>query len=130
MKVTGLDHVQIVMPPGREQDARRFYAVLLGMTEVRKPDTLAPRGGCWFEARGTVVHVGVEEPFVAACKAHPAFRVGDLEQCRKELEKAGILIAADETLPDVRRVYAADPFGNRIEFIQDGDGFAQRSPYY
>jgi hypothetical protein len=40
------------------------------------------------------------------------------------------LIAADGTLPDERRVHGADLFGNRFEFVQDGDGFAQRSPHF
>ena len=60
----------------------------------------------------------------AARKAHPALRVADLETCRQMLSAAGVQIVPDTTLPEVRRFYAADPFGNRIEFIQDGDGFA------
>ncbi len=127
LQVVGLDHVQLAMPPGREEDARRFYAGVLGLTEVPKPAPLVPRGGCWFEAPGTVVHVGVEETFVPAGKAHPAFRVTDLEACRRALTSAGMPVIADATLPDVRRFYTADPFGNRIELIQDGDGFAQHA---
>lgn len=130
MRLTGLDHVQLAMPVGQEATARRFYAGLLGMTEVQKPAPLVSRGGCWFETRRTVVHIGTEEPFTPARKAHPAFRVADLEQCRCELNAAGVAIVADDTLPDVHRFYAADPFGNRIEFIQDGDGFAQHSPHF
>jgi hypothetical protein len=34
-------------------------------------------------------------------------------------------LSADNVLPDVHRFYAYDPFGNRIEFIQDGQGFSQ-----
>lgn len=124
--VTGLDHVQLAMPAGREEDARRFYAGLLGMTEVAKPPPLVSRGGCWFEAPGTVVHIGVEDGFVPARKAHPAFRVADLESARQALDAAGAPVQADDTLPNVRRFYTADPFGNRIELIQDGDGFGQR----
>ncbi len=128
MRVVGLDQVQLAMAPGGEDEARRFYAGLLGMTEVEKPAPLRPRGGCWFESRGTVVHVGVEEDFAPARKAHPALRVTDLEESRRALQAAGAPIVADDSLPDVRRFYTADPFGNRLELIQDGDGFAQRSP--
>jgi catechol 2,3-dioxygenase-like lactoylglutathione lyase family enzyme len=127
--VLGLDHVQLIMPPGREEDARRFYAGVLGMTEVAKPDPLAARGGCWFECTGTVVHIGAERDFAPARRAHPGFLVRDLEAFREKLLAAGASVVPDESLADVRRFYTADPFGNRIEIIQDGDGFAQRSPH-
>jgi catechol 2,3-dioxygenase-like lactoylglutathione lyase family enzyme len=126
IRVVGLDHVQLAMPAGQEDIARRFYAGVLSMTEVEKPAPLAPRGGCWFEAPDTVVHIGVEDDFTPARKAHPAFRVADLAAARRALEAAGAPIVPDDSLPDVRRFYTADPFGNRIEVIQDGDGFEQR----
>src|SRR5437660_1320144 len=84
------------------------------------PAPPAARGGCWFEAPGTVLHVGVEDPFVPARKAHPAFVVSDLEAFRKVLLAAGMPVVADDSLPEVRRFYTADPFGNRIELIQEG----------
>ena len=127
MQIVGLDHVQLAMPAGGEDAARRFYAGVLGLTEVTKPAPLAPRGGCWFEAPGTVVHLGVEEDFSPARKAHPAFRVADLDEARRTLVAKGTPVTEDTSLPDVRRLYTADPFGNPIELIQDGDGFAQRS---
>ncbi len=125
MRLVGLDHVQLAMPAGGEEQARRFYAGVLGMTEVAKPEPLAARGGCWFEAPATVVHIGVDDDFRPAHKAHPAFRVTDLAECRRRLASAGAPVVADDTLPHVRRFYTADPFGNRIEILQDGDGFAQ-----
>ena len=73
-----LHHVQVACPPGGEDDARRFYADALGLTEVEKPADLAGRGGAWFrahDAAGAVtaeIHVGVEDPFGPARKAHPA----------------------------------------------------------
>ncbi len=126
MSITGLDHVQLAMPRGGEAAARRFYVGVLGMTEVPKPAPLATRGGCWFESPGAVVHLGVEEDFRPARKAHPAFRVADLAAMRERLRAAGAPVIDDASLPDVRRLYTADPFGNRIEIIQEGDGFAQR----
>jgi catechol 2,3-dioxygenase-like lactoylglutathione lyase family enzyme len=126
MQLVGLDHIQLAMPQGGEAQARRFYADLLGLTEIAKPAPLAVRGGCWFAGSGIQVHLGVEQPFTPARKAHPAFLVADLEECRRRLEAAGVATTPDDTLPGVRRCYAADPFGNRIEFIQDGDGFSQR----
>ena len=127
MRVLRLDHVQLAMPPGGEAEAQRFYVGVLGMAEVAKPPALVARGGCWFEAPGTVVHIGVEAAFAPARKAHPAFVVADLDAARAELVAAGAPIAADDSLPGVRRCYTADPFGNRIELIQQGDGFFERS---
>ena len=125
--IIGVDHVQLAMPAGGEDDARRFYAAVLALTEVQKPAGLAGRGGCWFaSADGTVaVHLGVEEDFRAARKAHPAFVVTDLDAVRVRLADAGAEIVEDDSI-DVGRFYTADPFGNRIEFIAEADrGFTR-----
>jgi catechol 2,3-dioxygenase-like lactoylglutathione lyase family enzyme len=127
VQVIGLDHVQLAIPPGGEDAARGFYVGVLGLSEVAKPTALAERGGCWFEGPGTVLHLGVEAPFAPARKAHPALLVADLEDCRAALLASGAPIVPEETVIATRRFYTADPFGNRIEIIQDGDGFAQRS---
>src|SRR5690606_33258286 len=89
--------------------------------------SLAGRGGCWFEQSRVVVHLGVQEEFAPALKAHAAFTVADLDELRQSLERAGHRVIPDDAAPGVRRFYASDPFGNRLEFIQDGDGFAQRA---
>jgi catechol 2,3-dioxygenase-like lactoylglutathione lyase family enzyme len=123
MRILGLDHVQLAMPDGGEAQARAFYADLLGLRELEKPEQLAARGGCWFEAPGAQLHLGVESGFAPARKAHPALRVDDLEALRATLVAAGVPLTADDTLPHVHRFYAADSFGNRIEFIQEGDQF-------
>ena len=116
MTVTGIDHVQIAAPPGCEDAARAFYGGLLGLAELPKPEPLAARGGCWFRAGATELHVGVEEPFAPARKAHPGLVVDGLEELRARLEEAGVPISADESLPRVSRFYDEDPFGNRLEF--------------
>lgn len=125
--ITGLDHVQLAMPEGEEVRARAFYQGLLGLTEVEKPPALAARGGCWFEGVGTIVHLGVQDGFIPAAKVHPAFTVRDLNALQTTLEGAGFAIVPDAAVAGVERFYAADPFGNRLEFIQDGQGFLQRS---
>jgi hypothetical protein len=116
-EVLALDHIQIAMPPGGEDAARAFYGGLLGLPEVPKPMPLAARGGCWF-ARGAVqVHLGVEAEFRPAAKAHPAFRIADLDGLAHILAAAGHRVDWDGELPDVRRFSTDDPFGNRIELI-------------
>jgi catechol 2,3-dioxygenase-like lactoylglutathione lyase family enzyme len=123
MQIVDLDHIQLAIPAGGEDAARQFYGHLLGFVELPKPAGLAARGGCWFQGPGVAVHLGVEAPFSPARKAHPAFVVADLAAAQQELSDAGVQITPDDTLPHVRRFYAADPFGNRIEFIQQGDRY-------
>lgn len=125
--ITRLDHLQLAMPPGEEDRARRFFRDILGMREDPKPGPLAGRGGCWFSCRGAIVHLGVEKDFAAQKKAHPAFCVGDLDGLARRLTEAAFPVVWDEMLPARRRFYTADPFGNRIEFIRDGDGFGQKT---
>jgi len=118
MQVKALDHIQLAMPPGREAEARAFYADLLGIPEVPKPPHLARRGGCWFERGALRVHLGVETEFRPARKAHPAFLVDDLATLTMALEAAGFLVRTDEPLEGYERSYVNDPFGNRIELMQ------------
>lgn len=117
MTITGLDHVQLAMPPGREDEARAFYGDLLGMEEVPKPASLAGRGGMWFQAGAQQVHLGVEDP-VAASRRHPALLTDGLDELRARLEEAGHPIRHEPELPGFRRFYSEDPFGNRLEFLE------------
>ena len=88
--ITGLDHLQLAMPAGKEAEARAFYGGLLGLVELEKPSQLAGRGGCWFALGTQALHLGVDTPFTPARKAHPAFTVSDLEALRERLEAANI----------------------------------------
>jgi catechol 2,3-dioxygenase-like lactoylglutathione lyase family enzyme len=115
--LSAIDHVQLAMPAGREEEARGFYAGVLGMTEVAKPPVLAKRGGCWFESGGARVHLGVEKDFRPAKKAHPALRCSDYDGLLARLRAAGVTITEDDAVDGVRRCYVEDPFGNRIELI-------------
>lgn len=126
MLLRGLDHLQLAMPAGQEAQAIHFYETILGLRQVPKPAPLAARGGCWFQGPGLHLHLGVEASFAPARKAHPCFLVADLEAARQHLERHGVATRPDESLPDRRRFYADDCFGNRLEFLQDGDGFSQR----
>ncbi len=113
-----LHHVQLAMPAGAEDEARAFYAGALGLEEVAKPPALAARGGAWFrDAGGLELHLGVEEPFAPAKKAHPGIHVDDLDGLADRLRAAGHEITPDGELPGYRRFYAHDPFGNRLEFL-------------
>jgi catechol 2,3-dioxygenase-like lactoylglutathione lyase family enzyme len=118
MRVLSIDHVQLAMPAGREDDARAFYSGLLGINEIPKPAQLAARGGCWFENGPLKVHLGVEADFRPARKAHPALLVEDLQSLVAALAGTGITVNADEVLAGFDRVYVDDPFGNRLELLE------------
>lgn len=118
MQVESIDHIQLAMPAGGEAAARRFYAKLLGIPEVPKPPKLAVRGGAWFERGALRVHLGVEEGFLPAKKAHPAFLVSDLPALVEQMQAAGVTIQDDANLPGFHRVYVEDPFGNRLELME------------
>jgi catechol 2,3-dioxygenase-like lactoylglutathione lyase family enzyme len=121
VSIVGVDHVQVAAPPGCEADARRFYGEVLGLAEVAKPAALAGRGGAWFAlASGQQLHVGVEEDFAPASKAHPALVVSGLDALAERLDAAGCSVRWDDALPDVRRFYTADPWGNRLELMAAG----------
>jgi catechol 2,3-dioxygenase-like lactoylglutathione lyase family enzyme/ketosteroid isomerase-like protein len=121
-----LDHVQIAAPAGCEDAARRFYGALLGLSEIAKPPSLQRRGGVWFSLGAQQLHIGVEDAFVAARKAHPAIRVspGQLDDLERRLTAAGAAVIWDDALPATRRFYTADPWGNRVEIVADRPGFS------
>ena len=120
MGIEAIDHVQIAAPPGCEAEARRFFGEVLGLVEVDKPEPLRARGGVWFQTGPQQLHVGVEENFGPAVKAHPAFGVGRgaLDELAARLTAAGSAVVWDDSLEGLRRFYTEDPWGNRIEVLE------------
>src|SRR5437016_2474887 len=116
-----LHHVQLAMPAGREEEARRFYSGVLGIPEIRKPAALTKRGGVWFETGNIRVHLGVEKDFRPARKAHPGLLVRDLKSLSVRLTEAGYEVTPGEPLEGYAHIYANDPFGNRLELLQATD---------
>jgi catechol 2,3-dioxygenase-like lactoylglutathione lyase family enzyme len=128
--VIALDHIQLAAPPGCEEAARAFYGDLLGLVEIEKPDLLRGRGGVWFALGEQQLHIGVEEQFRPALKAHPALRVaaGQLDELAGRLSEAGVQVQWDDELPGVRRFFSADPWGNRIELCAAAAAGSTRPP--
>lgn len=123
--IRGLHHAQITIPPGAEDEARRFYCDLLGLPEIARPAALAGRGGGhpprWvrLQVGAPEVHLGTE-PGVdrAATKAHRAYAVTDLAAWRARLAAAGIATLDAIPLPGHDRREFRDPFGNRVELLE------------
>lgn len=118
-EIVRLDHVQLAMPAGGEADAEAFYAGLLGLERVPKPEPSAARGGCWFVRGSTAVHLGVEEDFRPARKAHPAFVVRDLAALEAACAVTGVVFRPSPDRAPGLGAYLDDPFGNRIELIAE-----------
>ena len=116
--VIGIEHVQLAMPPGGEEQARAFYAGLLGIPERNKPSALEGRGGCWFQSPGVKIHLGVEAQFRPARKAHPGLLVSDLKGILSRLKSAGAQVSPGELVDGFDRAYVEDPFGNRLELME------------
>ncbi|WP_342599764.1 VOC family protein [Psychrobacillus sp. FSL H8-0483] len=113
-----IDHVQLAAPKGSEKIARRFFGEILGLQEIEKPENLRKRGGVWFSFASYQVHIGIEDPFAPAKKAHPAFEIQNLEALKIHLTKNEVSFIVDTDLPGANRIYVHDPFGNRIEILE------------
>ncbi|HSH05261.1 MAG TPA: VOC family protein [Anaerolineae bacterium] len=119
MTITGLNHVMITIPPNSETNARHFYATILGLTEIPKPNSLSDRGGLWFQLGPQQLHLGLQDdPHRATNRAHLAYQVTDLNHWRQIFAQANIPIKESIPIPGYHRFELRDPFGNRLEFIQ------------
>jgi catechol 2,3-dioxygenase-like lactoylglutathione lyase family enzyme len=117
--ITRIEHVQLAMPRGREDEARRFYGGVLGLPEVEKPAELRARGGCWFEDGAVKIHLGVEDDFRPARKAHVALVVARLDAVLEAARALGCETQAPEPFGRYRQAYVFDPFGNRLELLEE-----------
>lgn len=116
--ISAVDHVQLAAPPGSEDLLRAYYTDVLGMVEIPKPPVLAARGGCWFQAGPVQLHLGIEEDFRPARKAHPGLRVTGIAAFAERLAARGAPVTWDDNLPGHRRFYSEDAVGNRLEFLE------------
>jgi len=112
-----LDHIQLCVPIGKEDEVRKFYTNILGLREIPKPEALIPNGGLWYQMSDIQLHIGTEDELNKS-KRHPAFEVADLAGARAHLEKHGIKIKEETPIPGQIRFTFIDPFGNRIELLQ------------
>lgn len=118
--ILGLHHAQITIPKGAEEQGKKFYCNVLGLTEIEKPDSLKGRGGFWLQVGDKEVHVGTEEGFDRlTTKAHLAYQVEDVSYWRKVLEENNIKILDSVPIPNYERFEFRDPFGNRVEIIKE-----------
>jgi catechol 2,3-dioxygenase-like lactoylglutathione lyase family enzyme len=128
MTILRFNHVQLAMPRGLEDQARRFYGDVLGLREIPKPGSLQARGGAWFDLGGAQLHLGVEAEFRPAKKAHVALDVDDLDALAVRCRAAGYEPRTDADIPGIRRFFVDDPFGNRLELVESRDSGPAGAP--
>lgn len=116
--IQAIHHIQLAIPRGGEDDARPFYIGVLGMTEIPKPANDSRKGGAWFLSGTAHVHLGVEDDFRPARKAHPALLVNSVNTIEERCVEAGSEVAHDVPLHGYARLFVYDPFGNRIELLE------------
>jgi catechol 2,3-dioxygenase-like lactoylglutathione lyase family enzyme len=117
VRIKRLNHVQICIPRGAEEQARAFYTEVLGLEEIEKPEALKPSGGLWFKVADIQLHVGVEDA-QGKSKRHPAFEVEAIEQIREHLVENRVRVKDEIPVPGLKRFSFFDPFDNRIEFME------------
>lgn len=114
-----VQHAQITIPIGDEAKAREFYCDFLGLREIEKPESLRGRGGFWMEVGGFQIHVGAEPDFDRTkTKAHLAYEVENLAAWREKLQQRGVEAIERAKIPGCERFEFRDPFGNRVEFLE------------
>lgn len=109
-----LDHVALMVPIGRKEEARTFYKEILLLEEIPGEH---PRGAIWFNIGNIQLHLVEEEPGPESGR-HPAFEVKDLEGAKAYLQSKGIEIAYSSVIVGRSRCFFRDPFGNRIELLE------------
>lgn len=115
-----LTHINVCLPKGAEETARSFYAGLLGLPEIPKPEPLRSRGGLWFDAGGLDIHLSVDEhPLGPDAQRHFGLECPDVDALQSKLRSAGIPIDPGRPAP-WKRFFVRDPFGNRIEIHEPG----------
>ena len=112
-----LNHIQICIPKGAEDDARKFYSNILGLTEIEKPESLKPNGGLWYQFADIQLHIGTEE-HIGKSKRHPAFEIKNADEVKQYLISKGVRVKEETEVPNQKRFSLLDPFDNRIEFLE------------
>ncbi len=114
-------HVNVTVPRSLEDAAKHFYRVVMGMTEVPKPESSRGRGGAWYQLGPVQLHLSVENDLgdKNLSKRHVCYTVHDLNEAEEQFRQAGVEIIPDDLpVPGWRRFYVRDPGGNRLEIAQ------------
>jgi catechol 2,3-dioxygenase-like lactoylglutathione lyase family enzyme len=114
-----LHHVNVVVPVGETETVARFYADVLGLRRVGKPEPLQANAGAWFDIDDTGAQVHVSE---RGGERHPDAHFGivvdDFDSVLSRLSSAGAWWHDQEDVFGGRRGFTRDPAGNRVELLE------------
>jgi catechol 2,3-dioxygenase-like lactoylglutathione lyase family enzyme len=114
-----IHHVNVTVPRLLEQATKHFYGVVMGMTEVPKPESSRGRGGAWYQLGPVQLHLSIEDNVENKGKRHVCYTVSDLSEAEEQFRQAGVEILPDDLpIEGVQRFYVLDPGGNRLEIAQ------------
>jgi glyoxylase I family protein len=110
-----IDHVAIIVTD--LERARQFYAGVLGLQEVDRPESF-DFVGAWFQIGPTCLHLLGKPKSDSDSPRHFCLWVSDLRSTAAQLESAsaGVQWKTDHKIPGIDRFFVHDPDGNRIEF--------------
>src|SRR5690348_15639204 len=112
-------HVNVTVPRSLEAEAKHFYGIVMGMTEVPKPESSRGRGGAWYQLGPVQLHLSLEDGLSEISKRHVCYTINNLDDAEQRFREAGVEIIPDDLpTPGWRRFYVRDPGGNRLEIAQ------------
>ena len=119
LQVQRLDHISIIVTD--VERARAFYAGLLGLAEIPRPESF-DFPGAWFQVGPEVIHLLGQAHPDARGRRHFCLWVADIHAAAKHLTEKGLPVTWDTKykIPGVDRFFTEDPDGNRVE-IQGSD---------
>lgn len=121
MGIFRLQHTTIPMPPGGNEEARRFYGSVLGLPEKPVPSSLDASRIVWFSVSedGDELHLLTQEDVDPGVSGqHLCLVVDNLDEIRAELEGDGVEIGEEPTIHNRPRFSFRDPFGNKVEITE------------
>jgi catechol 2,3-dioxygenase-like lactoylglutathione lyase family enzyme len=120
IKARKLNHITVAVPAGEHERVRAFYAGVLGLEEIPRPEALNKVYDLmWFKFLDIVLHLDFTPPWVTPAEnRHIAIEVEDLSTLRRYLESKSATIREAVPMPDRERFYLLDPFGNYFELLE------------
>ena len=121
--IVGVDHINLTIDEGADalERARAFYGGVLALEPLpRMTHEESPRGA-WYSCGAQELHLSAESGASGSnnsSRRHAGFCVADLDALGSRIRAAGIEVKTGNPMPGRKRFFVRDPFGNRLEFME------------
>lgn len=128
MKVSGINHINIVVTPEQLPEVTAFYEQVIGLTQGLR--AVSRRNGAWLYCNDTaIIHLSVveESPYTGSDSHfnHVALACTGVDSCLQTLERHNIAYDIDyKSEPEMTQVFIFDPVGIRVELNFAGEKIA------